>query len=105
MISCSTLPVATTYPLQGVLPYTPTLEEPLCILIPADASFAGEAYPGSGREVAERIEQVIEEIGRKSRLVDPSRENAQTLCEEKGARFALQPVIVQIPVKSATCSG
>lgn len=102
---CSTAPVATVQPVASGSSIAAERSSVICVLVPHDAAFEGEFYSGSGSEVAEKIRDTLEKIGRSSRLVSLAQANVLTLCKEKEAALVLQPTILHYEDRATGWSG
>jgi hypothetical protein len=77
----------------------------VCILIPPDASFEGEQYPGSGREIGEVVRRSLDTLGRTSFLVSYPKEGALISCLERGASFQIEPKVLHYEDRFTGWSG
>lgn len=103
--ACSALPVSTVQPAASGTNFPVKGDAVICVLVPPDASFEGELYPGSGNEVAERIRESLEKTGRSSRLVSQAQTDSRAVCREKGANLVLQPTILHYEDRVTGWSG
>lgn len=67
---------------------------PVCVLIPRDTSYMGEAYPGSGRAITVKIRAALRHENRPSVEVDSLESRAYGICAERGAAKAVSTAVL-----------
>ncbi len=105
LVSCASSPVTINQPkaIGESLPITS--DSKICILVPRDANWENEQYPGSARQIAEKIQQALEKNGKSATTVNQSLANSLDICKEKGATFALNTSVLSYENNATGWSG
>jgi hypothetical protein len=77
----------------------------ICLLVPQDASFENEQYPGSGDEIAGYIKDALHELGRTFRTVRGQLEGIKPACKDVDAGLALETQILHYEDRITGWSG
>ena len=102
---CVATPVVTTQP-RPIGANVPVRGDSIfCVMAPPDASFGGEVYSGSGREIAEKIRIALQKAGRQSCLVSQTQHDSITLAKEKGATHVIETTVLQYEDHTTGWSG
>lgn len=105
LVGCSALPVATSQPVALGSNFAADRTALVCVLVPPDASFEGEVYAGSGREIAEKVRNVLEGVGRPSLLVSQAQGERDSACRDVEASLVLKATIVHYEDRVTGWSG
>ena len=94
LVGCASSPVTINQPkaIGDGLPIANGTK--ICVLVPKDANWENEQYPGSGRQIAEKIQEALEKNGESVTAVNQSLTNSLDICKEKEATFALETTIL-----------
>jgi hypothetical protein len=101
---CASVPQTVPNPVLGDAPVFQRNQK-VCVVVPKDASFAGDEYPGSGRAVAQKVADSLERIAVTSSLISAIENDLDKLCTERAGEFIIEPEIIHYEDHATGWSG
>jgi len=93
LTGCIAVPVIQTTPSRGAELVDSDTAAPICIIVQPDATWDGILYTGSGREVADKVAEVLQAMGRNT--VEATMDgDIRESCAAQHAELMLEPQIL-----------